>query len=43
MVNKRDNLENIIKSYGAVPSRQQIEYQKEELSAFIHFTLQNLQ
>lgn len=37
MVNKRDNLENIIKSYGAVPSRQQIEYQKEELSAFIHF------
>lgn len=37
MVNKRDNFENVIKSYGALPSRQQIEYQKEELSAFIHF------
>lgn len=37
MENKEGNFENMIRAYGAIPSKQQLEYQKEELSAFIHF------
>lgn len=37
MDNKESNFGNMLKAFGATPSKQQIEYQKEELSAFIHF------
>lgn len=37
MDNKEYNCINMIRAFGATPSKQQLEYQKEELSAFIHF------
>lgn len=37
LANTKNNMRYVTESFGATPTKQQVDYQKEELTAFIHF------